>query len=79
MAAVLATGAMLQGAVGTVPGTATPEAAGALAARGSAADVALQLEQMPLVEYVDPAYGSVVEVVDDQVSGVLVLPPVNYL
>ena len=32
---------------------------------------------MPLVEYVDPAYGSVVEVIDDQVSVVLVLPPVN--
>ncbi len=77
VAAVLATGAMLQGAVGTVPGTTTPEAAGVLAARGAATDAGLQLEQMPLVEYVDPAYGSVVEVVDDQISVVLVLPPVN--
>jgi hypothetical protein len=34
----------------------------------------LALERMPLVEYSDPSYGSVVEVVDDEVSLVLVLP-----
>lgn len=33
------------------------------------------LEEMPLVEFVDPAFGSVVEVVDDKVSLLLVLPP----
>ncbi len=76
VAAVLITGALLQGAVTTVPGAnpgwIAPETAGLLAAREAADDA---LARMPLVEYVDPAYGSVVEVVDDQVSLVLVLPP----
>ncbi len=40
-------------------------------------DATLSLEQMPLVEYVDPAYGSVVEVVGGEMSLVLVLPPIG--
>ena len=75
-------------AAGLLEGTVRPDRPGAsLAAAGAPAPGASlaalsserlpQLEQMPLVEYADPIYGSVVEVVDDQVSVVLVLPPVN--
>ena len=75
-------------AAGLLEGTVRPDRPGAsLAAAGAPAPGASlaalsserlpQLEQMPLVEYADPIYGSVVEVVDDEISLVLVLPPAD--
>jgi len=40
----------------------------------AASPAALSIEDLPLVEIIDPAYSSMVQVVDDEISLVLVLP-----
>ena len=89
VAAVLASAVWLQGSFpfggeshepgGESHGTSevAPAAASTVASANPAALAAewpRALEQMPLIEAVDPAFGSVVEVVNDEVSMVLVLP-----
>lgn len=70
VAAALITGAADRGPMPT--GVATPTVTyGPAATPASFAAV----EQMPLVEAVDPAFGEVIEVADEDVSLVLVLPP----
>lgn len=88
LAAILITAALLQGALPVDrdwpgrdrPGlpmglTVAENAAPGLAAFAGTAPASLALDRMPLVEDLDPAYGSVVQVVDDDLSLVLVLAP----
>lgn len=71
LAAVLLGSVLLRGA-----GSPPPRSAEAVPAAGSSA-AALDLRWMPLVEPIDPAYGSIIQVDDDDLSLVVVLPPVS--
>ena len=73
LGAILITAALLQGVVpGEVRPSATLPAASSEAARMVQATI---FDRMPLVEDLDPAFGSAVQVVEDGLSLVLVLPP----
>lgn len=71
--AAVAVGSLLLRGAGSAPDGVAPEAAPA-----SLAPVAVESEvdlwHMPLVETADPIYGSIIQVVDDDISVVLVVP-----
>ena len=74
LAAVLLGSLLLRGA-GSVPDDAALSASGApasLAPKPTASEI--DLRRMPLIETADPTYGSIIQVVDDDISVVLVLP-----
>lgn len=68
LAAVLLGSLMLRGA-GSPPSSTEPAVIAAPAAAASAID----LRRLPLIEAVDPTYGSIIQVVDDDISLVLVV------
>ncbi len=69
LAAVLLGSLLLRGA-GSQPGAAAPPTGMTSATAASEID----LRRMPLIETVDPTYGSIIQVVDDDISVVLVMP-----
>ncbi len=75
LAAVLLGSVLLRGA-GSLPDDATLSAAPAVAPTVEAPGVASEIDlwQMPLVEPADPTYGSIIQVIDDDISLVLVVP-----
>ena len=72
LAAVLLGSVLLKGAGVEAPATGTTSAVSSQAAPRAAADI--DLWRMPLVETADPTYGSIIQVVDDDISLVLVMP-----
>ena len=90
VAAVVVTAGFLQGVIGSSGHLGESTADGSVSAAGSpvlVADAAVadessgswldslpSLEDIPLIEAVDPDYGSFVQVVDDEISLVLVMP-----
>ncbi len=59
----------------TLPAVADARPAAVYSTAVAALGATPALEQVPLVEDVDPAFGQVIQVFDDQISLVLVLPP----
>lgn len=70
LAVVLLGSALLRGAQPPMP-----ESVGSPLLIGAAAALVYELEWLPLVEAADPSYGSIIQVVDDDISVVVVLPP----
>ncbi len=75
--AVVALGSLLLRGAGPVPDGAVPASSPGGRQIGNVAPAAaseIDLRRMPLVETVDPAYSSIIQVVDDDISLVLVMP-----
>ncbi len=68
--AVVALGSLLLRGAGPQPEAETPPSATAPEAAANEID----LRRLPLIETVDPTYGSIIQVVDDDISVVLVVP-----
>ncbi len=68
--AAVALGSLLLRGAGSAPDRVVPAAS----IEPKAALSEIDLRRMPLVETVDPAYGSIIQVVDDDISVVLVMP-----
>ena len=73
LAAVLLGSILMRGAQPPLPAESAPQATESPAV-GAAAALAQELEWLPLVETVDPSYGPFIQLVDDEILAVGVLP-----
>jgi hypothetical protein len=70
-------GTPIDGAAGGTAVASTAPSAPIPAPKAADARTELSLEQMPLVELADPAAGSMIQVVDDEISVVVLMPPLD--